>query len=67
MPGVIKPREREAILQSLRAGVVPRIGLQHIQVGRRDEVAAILKDLDTVTQGGAGIRFIVGIGRGHKG
>jgi len=60
MPSVIKPRERGAILQSLRAGVVPRIGLQHIQVGRKDEVAAILKDLDTVTQGGAGIRFIIG-------
>jgi hypothetical protein len=60
MPSAIKPREREAILQSLRAGVVPRIGLQHIQVGRKDEVAAILKDLDTIMQGGAGIRFIVG-------
>lgn len=60
MPRAIKPRERGAILQSLRAGVVPRIGLQHIQVGRKDEIAAILKDLDTVTQGGASIRFIVG-------
>lgn len=60
IPNAIKPREREAILQSLRAGVVPRIGLQHIQVGRKDEVAAILKDLDTVSQGGASIRFIVG-------
>jgi hypothetical protein len=60
MPSVIKPREREAILQSLRAGVVPRIGLQHIQVGRKDEVAAILKDLETVTQGGACMRFIIG-------
>ncbi|MFA5206712.1 MAG: ATP-binding protein [Lentisphaeria bacterium] len=60
MPSVIKPREREAILQSLRAGVVPRIGLQHIQVGRKDEVAAIIKDLDTVAQGGASIRFIIG-------
>jgi len=60
MPSVIKPREREAILQSLRVGVVPRIGLQHIQVGRKDEVAAIIKDLETVAQGGASIRFIVG-------
>lgn len=60
MPNMIKPREREAILQSLRAGVVPRIGLEHIQVGRKDEIAAILKDLDTVRQGGASIRFIIG-------
>ena len=42
----IRPRERDAILQSLRAGVVPRIGLQHIQVGRKEEIAAILSDLD---------------------
>lgn len=56
----IKPRERDAILQSLRAGVVPRIGLQHIQVGRKEEVAAILRDLDRIAEGGAAIRFIIG-------
>lgn len=56
----IKPRERDAILQSLRAGVVPRIGLQYIQVGRKDEVAAILSDLDRIAQDGATVRFIIG-------
>ena len=56
----VKPRERDAILQSLRAGVVPRIGLRHIQVGRKDEVAAILQDLGRIEQGGATIRFIIG-------
>jgi hypothetical protein len=57
----IRPRERDAILQSLRAGVVPHIGLQHIQVDRKDEVAAILNDLDRIAQdGGAAIRFIIG-------
>lgn len=56
----IKPRERDAILQSLRAGVVPRIGLQHIQVGRKEEVAAILSDLDRIAQDGATVRFIIG-------
>lgn len=60
MTTAIKPRERDAILQSLRAGVVPRIGLKHIQVGRRDEVAAILSDLDRATQGTATVRFIIG-------
>lgn len=60
MPPAIKTREREAILQSLRAGVVPRIGLEHIQVGRKAEVAAILRDLDSVAQGGAAIRFVIG-------
>ncbi len=56
----IKPRERDAIIQSLRAGVVPRVGLRHLQVGRLDEVTAILKDLERIEQGGASIRFVVG-------
>jgi len=56
----IKPRERDAILQSLRAGGVPRIGLQYIQVGRKDEIAAILSDLDRIAQGGTAVRFIIG-------
>ncbi|MDD4872359.1 MAG: ATP-binding protein [Kiritimatiellae bacterium] len=60
MSAVLKSREREAILQSLRAGVVPRIGLEHIQVGRKEEVAAILKDLENISQGSSSIRFIIG-------
>ena len=40
----LRPRDRDAIIQSLRAGVTPRIGLQHIQVGRVHEVEALLKD-----------------------
>jgi hypothetical protein len=56
----IKPREREAILQSLRAGVVPRIGLRHIQVGRKDEVSAVLQDLERMQHGAAAVRFIIG-------
>lgn len=60
IPMRIKERERTAILQSLRAGVVPRIGLQHIQVGRKAEVSAILRDLALVSDGGAAMRFVVG-------
>ncbi|MDT8445813.1 MAG: ATP-binding protein [bacterium] len=56
----IKPREREAIIQSLKSGVVPAIGLQHIQVGRKDEVQAIIADLERIAQGGAAIRFVIG-------
>lgn len=56
----IKERDRQAILKSLRAGVVPRVGLQHIQVGRKAEVAALLGDLDQVADGGASVRFIIG-------
>jgi bacteriophage exclusion system BrxC/D-like protein len=58
--GAIRPRERNAIIQSLSAGVVPAIGLQHIQVGRADEVAALVRDLESVEQGGAAIRFVIG-------
>lgn len=56
----ISPRERAAILQSLAAGVVPSIGLHHLQVGRLNEVDALVRDLKLVEQGGASIRFIVG-------
>ncbi|EJG07255.1 hypothetical protein Metli_1299 [Methanofollis liminatans DSM 4140] len=56
----IKSRERNAIIQSLQAGVVPRIGLQHIQVGRKDEINAIITDLDRITDDGATIRFVIG-------
>jgi hypothetical protein len=56
----IRPRERDAIIQSLRAGVVPRAGQQHIQVGRGDEVRALIADLDRIADGGSGIRFVIG-------
>lgn len=59
-PPPIRPRERDAILQSLRAGVVPRTGLQHIQVGRADEVKSLLQDLDRTADGGSGMRFVIG-------
>lgn len=56
----IREKERSAILSSLGAGVVPALGLHHVQVGRRAEVNAILNDLQKVEQGGASIRFVVG-------
>lgn len=56
----IRPRERDAILQSLRAGVVPRIGQQHIQVGRANEVRALVQDIDRIRDGGSGFRFVIG-------
>ena len=57
---VIRPRERDAILQSLRAGVVPRVGQQHFQVGRAEETRALLTDIDRIADGGAGFRFVIG-------
>lgn len=56
----IRPRERDAVIQSLRAGVVPRTGQQHIQVGRVEEVKALIADLNRIADGGSGIRFVIG-------
>lgn len=56
----IRTKEKNAIIQSLRAGVVPRKGLHHIQVGRAREVEALLKDIESAAEGGAFIRFIIG-------
>jgi hypothetical protein len=56
----IKRRERDAILQSLQAGLVPRMGLHLIQVGRKEEVSAILADLERIEQGGAAFRIVMG-------
>lgn len=60
MTTIIKPRERTAIIQSLNAGVVPRIGLHHIQVGRADEIKAVLTDISKIKEDSASIRFIIG-------
>jgi hypothetical protein len=56
----IREKERAAILASLGAGVVPAIGLHHVQVGRKAEVSAMLQDLGRVGDGGAAVRFVVG-------
>ncbi len=56
----LRKKEQAAILQSLRAGVVPRLGQQHIQVGRADEVIALLADIDNIADGGSAIRFVIG-------
>lgn len=58
--GKIRPRDRDAIIQSLRAGVVPRRGHHHVQVGRADEVEALIRDLERVADGGSAIRFVIG-------
>lgn len=56
----IKPRERDSIIQALSAGVVPKTGLRHIQVGRAREIEAIVRDIERIADGGASIRFIIG-------
>lgn len=57
---LIKLRDRDTIINALRAGVVPRMGLQHIQVGRQREIDAMIKDIRRVSEGGSSIRFVIG-------
>lgn len=59
-PKTIKPKERDTIIQALSAGVVPRIGLPYIQVGRAAEIGALLRDVDRIADGGAAVRFVIG-------
>ena len=53
-------RVAAVIVNSLKGGVVPRIGLPYITVGRTREIQALLHDLDLVADGGASFRFLVG-------
>ena len=48
------------LINSLKGGVVPRIGLPYIAVGRREELEALLHDIDIVAEGGASFRFLSG-------
>jgi hypothetical protein len=56
----IKAKDRHTIVQALRAGVVPRLGLRHVQVGRAREVHEIVKDIRNVAEGGSAVRFVIG-------
>ena len=60
MKSDIGRRESSAILKSFGAGVVPRIGLQHVAVGRQKEVSAFLDDFATIEDGGAAFRIVCG-------
>ena len=56
----IPKRIEQTVLNSLKGGVVPRIGLPYITVGRKNEIEALLRDVDIIAEGGASFRFIVG-------
>lgn len=56
----LRAKERDSIIQSLKAGVTPRTGIQHIQVGRVNEVKALLQDIERVAEGGSAFRLIIG-------
>ena len=56
----VPKRIAQTVLNSLKGGVVPRIGLPYITVGRKNEIEALLYDVDIIAEGGASFRFIVG-------
>ena len=56
----IKRRHSEMIIRALKAGVVPRVGVQHILVNRVQEIKQIKKDFSMIIDGSSTVRFIVG-------
>lgn len=56
----IRAKDRDAVIQSLRAGVVPRAGQHLIQVGRVKELEALMKDVDRIADSGSGFRVVIG-------
>lgn len=56
----VPKRVAAVILNSLKGGVAPRIGLPYITVGREVEIRALLTDLSLIADGGASFRFLVG-------
>ena len=56
----VPKRILSSLLASVSAGVVPRAGAPYIAIGRRDEIAALLSDLEAVNEGGGAMRFLIG-------
>ena len=56
----IPKRIASVIINSLKGGVVPRIGLPYITVGRETEIDAFLHDIGIIEEGGASFRFVAG-------
>ena len=57
---IVPKRIAQTVINSLKGGVVPRIGLPYIAVGRKSEIEALLHDVEIISEGGASFRFIVG-------
>lgn len=56
----IRPRDRDSIMQSLRAGVTPRVGQHLIQVGRKREIETLVSDIDRIADGQSSFRAVIG-------
>lgn len=60
MEAGVPKRIATAIINSLKGGVVPRVGLEYVVVGRKAEIEALLHDVDIIKDGGATFRYVVG-------
>ena len=60
MNAPIRPRDRDAVIQSLRAGVVPRSGQHLTQVGRAREIETLVADIARIADGGSAFRVVIG-------
>lgn len=60
MSSPIRAKDRDAVIQSLRAGVVPRAGQHLVQVGRAREVETLVGDIDRLADGGSSFRLVIG-------
>jgi hypothetical protein len=56
----VPARISSILINALKGGVVPRVGLEYVTVGRAQEIAAILHDIDLIEDGAASLRFVVG-------
>ncbi|MCF8342244.1 MAG: ATP-binding protein [Chitinophagaceae bacterium] len=56
----LKPKEATSIINSLIGGVVPKIGVQHITVGRSEEINAVVTALEDVKKGHSMVKFWIG-------
>jgi len=60
MTTTIRPKDRDAVIQSLRAGVVPRTGQHLIQVGRTREIETLVSDIERIADSGSAFRVVIG-------
>lgn len=56
----IKPKEATAVINSLIGGVVPKLGVQHITVGRSNEVTMVIQSLEEVKNGHSMMKYWIG-------
>lgn len=60
MTAPIRPKDRDAVIQALRAGVVPRVGQHLIQVGRANEIESLIREIERLADGGTSFRLVIG-------